>query len=172
MMKQTAGVYKLTIGEKFYIGSSINVEARIRQHIATLRAGKSPKKLQEAYDKVKELHVDILEVAPDNMTIYELRELERNWIIKEEPPLNAGALPGKYENSPRGNIDRIEREISRILAYLARYDYCATHKLKMYRALGKTLMWETEHALNNMMTMKEAHNRAGRKNDKNERKKA
>lgn len=70
------GVYKITINNKIYIGSSINLYDRYTLHTSQLRDNKHGNKyLQRAYNKYKILKFEILE-------IYD--EIERPELIKEE----------------------------------------------------------------------------------------
>lgn len=49
----TCGIYKLNFAgtDKVYIGQSVDIEDRFRQHLRFMRKGMSPKKLQAGYDK-------------------------------------------------------------------------------------------------------------------------
>lgn len=50
-VSSTAGVYYLYLGDKFYIGSSINMKRRLIQHLYDLHRGDHlNKKMQEAFD--------------------------------------------------------------------------------------------------------------------------
>lgn len=101
-----AGVYRITIGGRVYVGSSIRVCDRIRQHRMDMRAGREPKGLQKLYDEGHEMHVDILEKLDDNKTIYDLLQAEQKWIDQQDNPLNV-RRPGNVDPmaSTRGLIN-------------------------------------------------------------------
>jgi GIY-YIG catalytic domain len=58
----TIGIYllKFTGTDKVYIGKSDNIERRLGEHYRKLRARKSPKKLQDAYDKYGPPSMDLI----------------------------------------------------------------------------------------------------------------
>lgn len=61
----TSGVYKLTFGNKTYIGRSQNIEQRFRSHISDMKNGKSSKKLLKAYLEYGEPELVIIEEETD-----------------------------------------------------------------------------------------------------------
>jgi hypothetical protein len=68
----TAGIYALWFGKckKPYIGQSIGIEARIRNHIMRLRRSTTRNdKMQNAYNKYGELSWQILEELEPNKNI-------------------------------------------------------------------------------------------------------
>lgn len=52
----TQGVYyiKNTVTNKVYIGSSRDVEARIKSHFSDMKCGRAPRKMQKDYERFKE----------------------------------------------------------------------------------------------------------------------
>ena len=69
----TSGVYKLTFRSgKDYIGKSINIDNRYKDHLKAFESRKASAKMQEEYDKwgVPELSI-ILETHPDHIDILE-----------------------------------------------------------------------------------------------------
>lgn len=74
----TCGIYKLYFEGtyKVYIGQSEHIEYRYTNHIKTLKQGKAPKKLQEAYNYYGLPQLEILVEADKS----ELNDLENNAI--------------------------------------------------------------------------------------------
>ena len=58
----TCGIYKLSFHglDQVYIGQSINIEKRFREHLATIKSGLSSAKLIEAYEKYGNPNLEIL----------------------------------------------------------------------------------------------------------------
>lgn len=98
------GVYMMTIGGKRYIGSSIDIEKRIRQHLAAMRSGCAPSALQEAFNRHGEISHTVLEIVPDTEIVWELEVRERKWIEELNPELNH-LIPGNEDNSPFSLVD-------------------------------------------------------------------
>lgn len=54
-MEKRSGIYRIDIGGNFYYGSSVNLDARIKNHISKLRAGKHRNaRLQRCFNKYGE----------------------------------------------------------------------------------------------------------------------
>ena len=98
-----AGIYRLTIGESIYIGSSANVSHRIKSHISAARRGKEPKRIQEAYNAHGSMSADVLEKVQPETTKYDLLKLEQKWIDKLQPDLNGCPV---RESDPVDNLVR------------------------------------------------------------------
>lgn len=94
-----AGVYAIYIDDHIYVGSSINIKKRIKYHYNAAKNGKEPKKLQDAFDSAREMHVDILEKIEDNKTINYLFEREKYWIDALRADLNAAPPGGLYDHA-------------------------------------------------------------------------
>jgi group I intron endonuclease len=83
-----AGIYKLEIGGKLYVGSSKDVSKRIKSHLRAATSGKEPKALQDAFDSCGEIAAEILEKLPPTSTLYDVLQREQFWIDKLKPELN------------------------------------------------------------------------------------
>jgi hypothetical protein len=75
----TSGVYKLTFGDKVYIGRSSNIEHRFTAHISDIKLEKSSKKLINAY---KEHGLPFLEIIINEPDLAKQKELEIEFINK------------------------------------------------------------------------------------------
>lgn len=82
----TTGIYRLNFGNRAtYIGQSINVEARWKQHFDKFRKGTAAKKMQDAYNLygfpeagiIVECHKDYLDLL-ENFLIYNDRQHSNN----------------------------------------------------------------------------------------------
>lgn len=82
-------IYKLIFGDEFYIGQTINLDNRVRQHEISLRKGNAANKLQKAYEENNHSFcVDIVEaISPEKDKIY-LNQREFYHIKKLKPTLN------------------------------------------------------------------------------------
>lgn len=90
-----SGIYKLTFpGGSTYIGKSVDIERRWREHAESMRKGTAAKKMQNAY---------ILEGFPDSEVLLECHPdhidlMESVFIIAQNPSLNTG-IPIKLQQS-------------------------------------------------------------------------
>lgn len=89
-------IYKITntTNGKFYIGSAINYEYRIKRHLNDLKNGTHhSSKLQRSYNKYgkESFKFEILEVIKD---INLLIETEQKWLDKENPDFNMTLIAG------------------------------------------------------------------------------
>ena len=76
------GVYALTDETgKRYIGSSVNVRARIKAHASALRAGRGPEKMQTAVMSGSHFIAEVLEEVPYGASRHDLFRLEHKWLI-------------------------------------------------------------------------------------------
>jgi len=63
-MTKTSGIYKLSIENKFYIGSSVNLETRFTNHKSKLKTKHHENvNIQAAYKECQELKFEILELC-------------------------------------------------------------------------------------------------------------
>jgi len=70
-------VYRITIGERFYVGSTINLRKRINDHFAELKIQKhSNNFMQKAWNKNQEFNVEVLQLCDQN----ELLQMEQKFI--------------------------------------------------------------------------------------------
>lgn len=76
------GVYALTDETgKRYIGSSVNVRARIKAHASALRAGRGPEKMQTAVMSGSHFIAEVLEEVPYGASRHDLFRLEHKWLM-------------------------------------------------------------------------------------------
>lgn len=79
-MKRVSGVYRIDIGGKSYIGSSVNINQRWKQHRTNLKCGRHANSyMQNAYNKYKKAKFELLEEMPE-ATDKELREKEAYYL--------------------------------------------------------------------------------------------
>ena len=77
-MSKLIGVYKIKIGTKIYIGSSNDIDGRIKRHISNLEKNKHyNNKMQNEYNTHRELDFEIIEIVDD---ISKLRDVEQYYI--------------------------------------------------------------------------------------------
>lgn len=87
----------LTLGSHTYIGSSINLYARLMFHRQRLRSGKHHNIFMlNCWKKYKKCNVEILEVC--NVDKRELLQREKEWIDIFEPDLNLKPDPTTQQN--------------------------------------------------------------------------
>lgn len=67
---------------KVYIGSSIDVKRKIKQHNYCAKKGKEHKKLQEAYDNGIRMECEILEKIDYGNNMFYVRDREKYYISK------------------------------------------------------------------------------------------
>jgi hypothetical protein len=77
-------IYSLKLGGKTYIGSSSNVEKRCREHFRLLKNNEHhSKKLQEAYNNLKELPIfEIVQELDTTENIFKIEEAYNITVIK------------------------------------------------------------------------------------------
>ena len=100
----TPGVYKISINNKCYIGSSVCIYNRLMEHRSHLRNNKHVNKhLQSSYNKYGEdsLKIELLETCDLNLSI--IRNLELNYILKYNPIFNK-TTPITYVHSEETKI--------------------------------------------------------------------
>lgn len=82
------GIYRIRIGNRSYIGSSMNLHIRRNQHLSDLKHNRHCNRfLQNAYNKHKEFEFEILEGCKAT-TDDKLRELEKLYIEVYKPEFN------------------------------------------------------------------------------------
>ena len=83
------GVYALTDETgKRYIGSSVNVRARIKAHASALRGGRASEKLQAAVKSGRTFIAEVLEEVPYGSSRHDLFRLEHKWLMHFDSVLN------------------------------------------------------------------------------------
>ena len=82
--KQQCGVYCITIGERFYIGSCVNFGRRIKDHARKLRYGTHVnKKMQAAFNKYQIFEAEIIaHCDPSNLVLLEQKYIDQ-WFNDE-----------------------------------------------------------------------------------------
>lgn len=84
-LKKKSGIYKITINNKFYIGSACNLYQRIHSHKSNLLKNKHPNNhLQNSFNKYKNFKFEILATCPKEY----LLKLEQWFINGLEPTFN------------------------------------------------------------------------------------
>lgn len=74
--KCCSGIYKITIGNWFYYGSTNNFKKRKSDHLRRLKANEHPNpKLQSVYNKYKLFHFEECAYEPDVSKLLELEQL-------------------------------------------------------------------------------------------------
>lgn len=103
------GIYRIIINGKSYVGSSFNIEIRLRQHKSDLSCNRHCNPyLQAAYNKYKTFSTEILETF-DNISDAELRKIEKDWKIKigeyniQDPETHFG-IKEIYQFDLKGNF--------------------------------------------------------------------
>jgi group I intron endonuclease len=84
-MKTNCGIYKITINNKIYVGSSVNLKSRRWKHLSLLRNGNHHNKhLQSAYNKYQDFNWNIVEYVNKIEDRIELKnvlmEREQYWM--------------------------------------------------------------------------------------------
>lgn len=76
----TSGIYSLVFADTYvYIGKSINIENRWKQHWDKMSSGKAAKNVQEAFDRYGEPKASIIvECHPDHIDILETIAISKN----------------------------------------------------------------------------------------------
>lgn len=122
-----SGIYQLTFPDgSRYIGKSINIEERWKQHTEKLKNGKAAKNMQVAWDRWQEFEAEVLfECHPDHIDI-----MEETLIARCNPELNT--------TRPMDRLPGISGE-----------EFDNTIKLFKYSTLNhiKTLREQEEHLL-------------------------
>jgi len=106
------GIYKITIGSEFYIGSSIDINQRWANHISACNNNRCNKKMKVAFQKNPNLKFEIIEECTTDVIF----EREQFYIDTLKPSLNiapiAGRAPGYSKKcklkDPFGEIHEFE----------------------------------------------------------------
>ena len=155
------GVYIIKIGDKRYIGSSIHIEDRIAQHLASLRTGRAPSKLQNAFNACSEFSYAVLEIVPDKEPLWELEVRERKWIETLRPELNH-YKPGNPANSAEGNCSRALYSLSERLEYMKSVG-SVRYKVKLLKSTAEMLLSFADSIEKRLVTIEEAKSKTRRK---------
>jgi hypothetical protein len=97
----TCGIYRLTFPSgRFYIGKSIDIDKRWKQHFDDFEAGKHTRLMQPEFNKYRQYEQEVIcECHSDYLTI-----LEDSYIARFKPPLN-GTFPKDRFNCPEHMIE-------------------------------------------------------------------
>ena len=142
----TCGVYRIEnlLDGKLYIGSSINVEARFRKHLATLNRGEHQNAhLQRAFDRdgVDSFCLELVE----SCTADDLEAREQFYIDKYRvPELGYNIAPRAYSNK---GVRHTEEEIEKMREASTGRKFSAIHKERIATALRQHIR-APEHSLN------------------------
>lgn len=95
-----SGIYKLTFKSgMFYIGKSIDIPVRWRQHYDKLRRGKGAARLQQEFNIYRDYNQDVLFTChPDHLDLVEtycLNHIDRTFMLNTTFP--APLSPEEYE---------------------------------------------------------------------------
>lgn len=85
------GIYKIIIGDEFYIGSSIDIDQRWNNHIKACNNNRCNKKMSAAFQKNPSLEFEIIEECAKDVIF----EREQFYIDTLKPPLNIAPIAGK-----------------------------------------------------------------------------
>lgn len=145
--KTGKGIYKITCltNNKFYIGSSIELEYRIRTHLGSLRKNKHKnKRLQGAYNEYGEdsFIIECIEACPVTITHKDIALIEQKYLdtLKPWDPSIGFNISNKANEAPgRINImltEETRRKMS--LAHKGRVVSEETRRIKSLQRKGKT----------------------------------
>jgi group I intron endonuclease len=110
--QKKSGIYRISIGDGYYIGSAVNLPKRLRCHLNALQAGRHINiHLQRAYDKHGECDFEILEIANDKSLLI---DREQYFIDSLRPRYNisprAGSQLGfKHSSESRLKISQVQK---------------------------------------------------------------
>lgn len=116
-------VYAILVGSEYYIGSTVLLFQRIRQHLGALRNnGHQTKTLQNKFNEVGEFSVYILEECSE----YELRDKEKWWINTYLPSLNGKIAARKPKRGHKINIvlSDFSFQVLKELKFIANHKGC------------------------------------------------
>jgi len=78
MVKQ-CGIYKITIGEYFYVGSSQDIHKRVYRHLSDLRKSVHRNRfMQRVYDKHLDMSFTVLEIV----SVEDLLNVEQAYLCR------------------------------------------------------------------------------------------
>lgn len=101
------GIYKISIGKYFYIGSSSNLSNRLESHIEFLTKGHHQNNMLQScfnLNRWRDFKIEILEYCKENITVRELLNLENKYIVEEGGYTNSYGLNQTELTTTKGNI--------------------------------------------------------------------
>jgi group I intron endonuclease len=88
-----SGIYKITVNNNIYVGSSKNINRRYWEHLWKLKKGKhSNKHLQNLYNKYKEENFEL--TVLEHCDVVHLIKNEQKWINLLKPSINKAPVSG------------------------------------------------------------------------------
>jgi group I intron endonuclease len=142
------GIYKIAciVNNKFYIGSSIEIDYRMRAHISMLRKNKHKNKhLQAAFNKYRENNfiIECIEACPDTTTQDEIILLEQKYLDTLKPWNNniGYNMSEKAYCPPSRTGTKLTKEHKQIISKANRGKVVSevTRQIKSLQRKGKTL---------------------------------
>jgi len=91
-----SGIYKITIGNKIYIGSSRNLKARLNSHVSNMNTGRSNPLILKALNECNDVKLEIVEYC-DSVDVV---DREQYWIDELKPELNIAGTAANGVRSP------------------------------------------------------------------------
>lgn len=149
-----SGVYILTIGDKRYIGSSIDIGSRVASHVSALHRGDHSRKIQSAFDSSGSVCVSILEEIPKEKIVWDLEVCEKKWIESLKPELNH-FIPGNESNSPFSLVNyavRLLLSTHKFLSEREKIDY----KIRILKCTARRILNIAELAEKRLSTIESA----------------
>jgi hypothetical protein len=149
----TSGVYELKFSNGArYIGKSIDIYNRWKQHIDKMRKGTAAKNMQDAYNRYGVPEADImLECHPDHIDI-----MEAVFIARHNPELNsdrpADPFPGVDIDWYIQNTDFLQNSTLRHMELLAQDEGKAKEAQEVINLFASKL--DSMHALNRTLLAK------------------
>ncbi len=142
------GIYYIRINNKFYVGQSINVKNRLREHEIALTSGYHPNKyLQRAYNKYKDVKYHLITTC----RLEELNELEILYItfydtmIPNGYNLTFGGAGGRgYKHTEESKAKMRESTKGQICSDETRLKLSVINKGQKHYHYGKPLSEETK----------------------------
>lgn len=114
----TCGIYELKIGNDNYVGQSVDIGSRWKQHNDKFHKGTAARNLQAAFNLVGDFIPSVIyECHPDHLDI-----LENYYIDIINPTLNTSRPPNPFKDLPDHVISKISRYLGNstidVLKYL------------------------------------------------------
>lgn len=104
-----AGIYKLIVDNKFYIGSSQNIKKRVYDHLDLLQKKVHCNfKLQELFNQNKTIYVEVIEKVSN---IKDILNIENKYLSTLKPDLNIAkdaTAPMKHRKHSQKTLDKLK----------------------------------------------------------------
>ncbi len=155
----TSGVYKLTFPSgRTYIGKSINIEERWKQHQDKFNKGTAAKNMQAEWDAYSQFSPEILfECHPDHIDIVESFYISRN-----RPELNSTRPSDPLDGINGDELDAFSKWLHRSTLEHTEILNELTNRLEVTLAVNDDLMAELDDA-NKRRTKEEIQTVVGKK---------